>query len=119
MFGINYHKLIKKSFEFLKKLGFDYQEYQKGPDLEIVYSYQDVIIEISYYYGIDKNYNSGYFLDVIISKNGFRENLLKSTSVFGQEKILELSNALNSTNIKNKISLYAQFIMDNSSLLLE
>ena len=119
MFGINYHKLIKKSFAFLKKLGFKYEEYQKGPDLEIVYSYQDIIIEICYYYGVDENYNSGYFLDIIISKKGFRENLLKSINVFGREKILEFSNILNSANMKNKIGLYAQFIMDNRLLLLE
>lgn len=119
MFGINHHKLIKKSFVFLKKLGFEYEEYQKGPDLEIVYSYQDVIIEISYYCGVDGDYKRGYFLDVIISKKGFMENLLKCINIFGQEKILELSNALNSANMKNKISLYAQFIMNNNLLLLE
>ena len=47
------------------------------------------------------------------------ENLLKSINIFGQKRILELSNALNSANMKNKISLYAQFIMNNNLLLLE
>ena len=47
------------------------------------------------------------------------ENLLKSINIFAQEKILELSNALNSANMKNKISLYVQFIMNNNLLLLE
>lgn len=119
MFEVNYHKLIKKSFKFLKELGFKYEEYQRGPDLEIVYTYQEVIIEINYYYGIDDKHNKNYYFDVIISKKGIRENLLKSIVIFGQEKIQELVRKLKSANMKNKISLYRQFIMNNYLLLFE
>ena len=119
MFGVNYHKLIKKNFKFLKDLGFKFVEYQNGPDLETVFTYQDVIIELHYYYGVDDKYNKDYYFDVVISKKGIRENLLKSIVIFGQEKIQDLVNKLVSANMENKIILYSQFIMNNYLLLLE
>ena len=57
--------------------------------------------------------------DVVISKKGIRENLLKSIVIFGQEKIQDLVNKLVSANMENKIILYSQFIMNNYLLLLE
>ena len=119
MFRVNYHKLIKKNFKFLKDLGFKFEEYQNGPDLETVFTYQDVIIELHYYYGVDDKYNKDYYFDVVISKKGIRENLLKSIVIFGQEKIQDLVNKLVSANMENKIILYSQFIMNNYLLLLE
>lgn len=119
MFVINYHKFIKNNFSFLKEFGFVCTKLQNGPDLELIFSREDTAVEILYYYGVDDKYNKGYYIDVVVCKNGIRENLLNCTKVFGEEKIIELAMEVSSAKLKNEIIAYARFISNNISMLLD
>lgn len=112
------HKIIEEKFSFLLSYGFGIKKYQKGGDLEIYYSKNGISIGILYYCGINNSYEKLYTLDLIITKNGIRENFFKCHYIFDKQELHKLENNINNKSITEQLHFYSLFLKNNINYLL-
>ena len=108
---MNTYKYIIRQFEFLVSLGFDKEEYF-GDGYEIRYYKKNCDINILYYQGIDHSYSKKTCVEIIVTVNGNRQNILKCENI-DINKLQFLESSLMNKKAKEQIEIYARFIKDN------
>lgn len=110
---MDYERLIKKEFKFLKKFGFRTKNYTRNFEIEIEF--------IRKHIGVGINYVS-YGNEIVgcgISVGDKTENLLKNT-IFNKYKTAELNRLIaeNISSAEAQIKIYAQFVLQNIGEIL-
>lgn len=110
------YKYINKQFDFLVSLGFDKKEYFED-GYELSYHLGDCDISILYYQGTDCSYSKKTCVEIIITLNGERQNILKCEKI-DINKLQTLENFLFNKKPKGQIEIYARFIKENLNYLI-
>ena len=105
---MDYERLIKKEFHFLKKYGFKIKNYTLNFEIEIYFIKKEISIGINYV-----SYNN----EVVgcgIKVADEEENIVKNT-IFDKDKTVELNEliAKNINSAEEQIKIYAQFLFQN------
>ena len=111
---MNYEKLIKSEFNFLKKRGFKIKNYTRNFEIEFNFQKTDAIISINYV-----DYNNSV-VGCGIEKGDKKENILKST--FFDEANLSMLNDKIATHInsaEDQIKIYSQFLAENVDKIMQ
>lgn len=109
---------IEKAFRFLIKNGFSLKKYLRAPDEEYVYSKNNIVLEVDYYFGMYPNGESSMCVAVILTAGGVRNNLLKCTNIFDGNLLENLKSSVDGLSPSEQISVYADFIETNIDTLL-
>ena len=109
---MDYEKLIKKEFKFLKKYGFKIANYSRNFEIEIDFSYRDISIGLNF---VDHD-NQAVGCGIKVGNKS--ENLLRNTmfDIGETAKLKELIS--DSASAEEQIKIYAQFILQNIDRLL-
>lgn len=105
---MNYERLIKREFKFLKSYGYKIKNYTRSFEIEIYFLKGNIEIGINYV-----GYNNEA-VDCGIRVADKNENLLKNT-IFDKDKTYELKMLIrnNIDSAERQIKIYAKFISDN------
>ena len=106
-------KSIEKQFQFLIDKGFDVKKYFRPPDEEYIFTKGDLIIEVSYYLGIQDDGNHEMCFSIAISLNGDRRNIIESDNIFDRNSLKALSKDINNATLQQQRSLYSEFLKNN------
>lgn len=111
---MDYEKLIKKEFKFLKKYGFKTYNYTMNFEIEFIFSKGNISVGINFV-----EYNNNQTVGCGVTVAGKSENLLHNT-IFAAEKTRALKERIlhNSLSAEEQIKAYAQFIAQNIDKLL-
>ena len=111
---MDYEKLVKKEFKFLKRLGFKLKNYTRNFEIEIDYLKDEISIGINYVSFNNEVVGCGI---QIANKS---ENLLKNT-LFNKQNTDNLNKLIlqNIHSAENQIKIYAQFIFQNIDEILK
>lgn len=111
---MDYERLIKKEFKFLKKFGFKIKNYTRNFEIDFNFFKEEVSIVINYVSYNNEVVGCGIR---VADKN---ENLLRNT-IFDKDKTDELNKLIlkNIGSAKEQIKIYAQFISQNIGGLLD
>ncbi len=115
---MSFEKLIKKNFNFLKKIGYKRKCYSKNGDYEIHYINNNNAIEINYYLCANERNNSDeYLVCIIIKSNNVRNELFTST-LFKYDNLMQLRRQLKQCESnEQKLIKYAEFLKINAHML--
>ena len=130
-----FKRIVRNQFAFLKDYGFNEKIVDYGAmEQSIVFEKGFWSISISRYQCITENYKKGTAVDVVIEYElnnsgivvptfGIVEfdkigaNLKDCDKLFGQDKVNQLNNDLLNANLKEQISVQANFLKENISSL--
>ncbi len=110
--------IIESDFSFLIEHGFSLEKYIRPPDVECVYSRDNLSISVTYYIGVLETYKKTMCFDIILTIDGNRENLLNCTEIFGVDSIIDLLMKIRYMSASEQIPVYARFLQENINKLL-
>ena len=108
-----------QSFQFLSNYGFTLKRYLRAPDEERVYSLNNIILEVNYYWGIYPDGKDSMCVAVVLTVNDCRKNLLKSDRIFDADLLKALKTSVDAVTPIEQIPIYADFMKTNIDTLLE
>lgn len=95
------------------------KRYVRPPDEERVYSKNNIVIEVCYYLGVYPNGKTDMCVDVILTVDKCRKNLLKSDQIFDTELLEILKTNIDTVTPLEQIPIYAEFLKTNINMLLQ
>lgn len=108
---MNFYKKICKEFSFLKKLGYKQEVFfAQGCEVNFIGEENTILIICSV--GRDEQYRKKAFLNVIVSSQKNRVNLLQC-NCFDSLALEVLQRSLEGKKMNEQIEIYARFLSDN------
>ena len=119
MFNKNKKKqIVESDFAFLLERGFVMEKFVRPPDVECVYSLNNLEINAQYYIGVLPSYKKTMCFDVTVTVGDERRNLLQCIDIFGFDSIYELMMKIRYLPASDQITEYAKFLQENIDMLL-
>ena len=106
------------AFRFLTEYGLSAKQNLRPPDVERIFTKDNIGIEVHYYSGVDSEFKKGMFVDIVILVNGNRCNLMKADNIFGDEMLQVLKTDIDAVKPLAQIPVYADFIKTHIDKIL-